>query len=1010
MINHTYKYLYNQDSVKKQITISHDNGTITNTELHAESMTLKERLCSESQLKFGCCEASELSFKMANVGNTLKDKWLVLTEKLNDSSTVFRFGKYKVYSDTPSAERNYRNIVAYDLMYDIINANVAEWYNGLTFPMTQKEFRDSFFNYVGVTQQSATLIHDSMSVEKTIESETISGKDIITSLCELNGVFGHINRDNNFEYISLDGNKEIINIDKSLVKSGEYEDFVTSKISKLQIKQEENDIGVTYGSGDNCYVIENNFLVYGKSSEDLQSICSKLYEKIKNITYRPYKGNIKGNPCYVVGDKVNISTRNANIESYILERTLTGIQSLTDTLEANGELDYKENVNSLERDIIQLKGKTNVLERTVDRTRSELKDVENGLRSEIEQTAENVKIEVEASLQVGSVNLLRNSQTLNFEDYYFTEITIDAPEYMKEEIQRLVNQVSTHSVTNGVRFVAISDIHNPGSQEFDDSTTTEKYRETTLHAGQAISLLSDMIKFDAILNFGDVAWGSSTTTLSGGKESIENANDCFRDAYSKSKLIATPGNHDYLAHSYTLNGGVLDADYVEEKIGTYQKVTFDNKKLCFIMLNTAELRGKTVTSNGGIERISPTQLQWFVNALKEIGSLSDASEWKVLIGSHHPPDWSNLIIISNVIKHYKDGVSGSFTHEGSTITYDFRNKNKSKIISYLHGHTHCNLVDNVYYKDSSNQVVQSDLTRIAIPNVCFARNNEYGNNSGTEYNGIEFGENITYNKTYGTAQETAFVVITVDLDNEIIYSDYYGVGLNRIVSINKNNVVVTNNIQNATTNNNSTIAKIGGSYTSKITPNDGYKIQSVKIEMDGSGDITSSAYDGNGNINIPNVTGNIVITVVAVLSISYNVNNLVITSEEQNSTDVYNGIGYKNGVYASESGDGVDASCVATGWIPYTWSPNNVLYVRGAKIDTSNDHVRFYGYENKNYINNNAYITGNRIETYFDLEVIEDGTYYKLTPLNNNSAINYIRISLIGTGENLFITVNEPIE
>lgn len=419
MINHTYKDLYNQDSVKKQITISHDNGTITNSDLYSESINLKESLCSESRLKFGCCEASELSFKMANVGETLKDKWITVKENLNNSTTDFWFGRYKVYSDTPSAERNYRTIVAYDAMYDIINANVAEWYNGLTFPMTQQAFRNSFFNHVKVGQEKVTLIHDSMSVEKTIESETISGKDIITSLCELNGVFGHINRDNNFEYISLDGNKSVVNVDKPLVKSGEYEDFVTSAISKLQIRQEENDIGVSYGSGDNCYVVEGNFLVYGKTSEELESICSKLYSKIKGITYRPYKASIKGNPCYMVGDKVNISTRNANIESYILERTLTGIQSLTDTLEANGELDYKENVNSLEKDIIQLKGKTNVLERTVDRTRSELKDVENGLRSEIEQTAENVKIEVEASLNVGSVNLLRNSQTLNFEEYYF---------------------------------------------------------------------------------------------------------------------------------------------------------------------------------------------------------------------------------------------------------------------------------------------------------------------------------------------------------------------------------------------------------------------------------------------------------------------------------------------------------------------------------------------------------------------------------------------------------------
>ena len=419
MINHTYKDLYNQDSVKKQISILHDNGTITNTEIYSESLSLKERLCTESNLKFGCCEASELSFKMANVGSTLKDKWIVLSEKLNDLNTDFWFGRYKVYSDTPSAERNYRIIVAYDAMYDIINANVAEWYNSLEFPMTQKVFRNLFFNHLRVGQEKVTLIHDDMSIEKTIESETISGKDIITSLCELNGVFGHINRDNNFEYISLDGNKEVINVDRSLVKSGEYEDFVTSTISKVQIRQDENDIGVSYGDGDNCYVIENNLFVYGKSSEELENICFKFYSKIKGITYRPYKASVKGNPCYMVGDRIRISTRNITIESYILERTLTGIQSLTDSVEANGDIKYKEDVNSISKDIIKLKGKTNTLERTIDRTRSELKDVENGLRTEIEQTADKVKIEVEAGLQIGSVNLLRNSQTLNFEDYYF---------------------------------------------------------------------------------------------------------------------------------------------------------------------------------------------------------------------------------------------------------------------------------------------------------------------------------------------------------------------------------------------------------------------------------------------------------------------------------------------------------------------------------------------------------------------------------------------------------------
>lgn len=420
MINHEYKNLYYEDSVKKQLIITHDGGQITNAELYSEGFSLKESLCSESMLLFGSCEASELKLQIANTGNSLKDKWLVVTEKLNGQSTQFRFGKYKVYSDTPNADRNYRNIVAYDLMYDVINTDVAEWYNNLTFPMTIKEFRNSFFNHVGITQESVTLINDSVSIEKTITSTSISGKEIITSICELNGVFGHINRDDNFEYISLDSSKTPSEINTSLVMSGEYEDFLTDKITKLQIRQEENDIGVVYGDGENCYIIEGNFLVYGKDTEELTRICQKLYQKISNITYRPCKCKIKGNPCNTVGDFLSIKTRKMDIQTFILERTLNGIQLLTDSMESKGTLEYKEDVNSIHKNILQLKGKTNVLERTIELTRSELTNTETKLRSEIEQSAESIKLEVKG-LSVGAVNILRNSQTLNFEEYYFPE-------------------------------------------------------------------------------------------------------------------------------------------------------------------------------------------------------------------------------------------------------------------------------------------------------------------------------------------------------------------------------------------------------------------------------------------------------------------------------------------------------------------------------------------------------------------------------------------------------------
>ena len=425
MIEHVYKDLYNQDSIDKQLLIQFDDGQITNEELYSDSVEILETLCSEDELRFGCCESSKIKIKIANVVEQLKGKWLTVSETLGgNTSSPFSLGKYKVLSDVPSGNRNYREITAYDALYDVINADVASWYESLTFPLTQKQFRASFFDYFGIDQKEITLIHDDITIKKTIDANSISGKDIITSLCELNGVFGHIGRDGKFEYISLDKeeNNTPIEIDASLYKSCEYDDFVTSNISKLQIRQEENDIGYVYGDGDNCYIIEDNFLVYGKSSEEMSGICQRLFDKISKVIYRPFKAIIKGNPCYTIGDSIKINSRYKVIESYILERRLSGIQSLFDEIESKGVYEYSEDLNSIAKDIVRLKGKTNTLERTVEQTRSEIKDVESNLRTEIKQTADSVVIEVGKAvndLEIGSVNILRNSTTLDFEDYLF---------------------------------------------------------------------------------------------------------------------------------------------------------------------------------------------------------------------------------------------------------------------------------------------------------------------------------------------------------------------------------------------------------------------------------------------------------------------------------------------------------------------------------------------------------------------------------------------------------------
>ena len=475
MVNYKYGDLFKKDTVDKQLSIVSDDGkiNITNTELHQEKFELTESLCSEQELTFGSCEAAMIKFTVSNTFLPMKGRWMTVRMSLGGHADIpFQFGRYKVDSDTPTADRTCRDVVAYDALYDILNADVAAWYNTV-FPshkeqqkdkdgktttvtvydsVTMKQFRDSFFKYFGIEQADIILVNDGISIEKTVavtassetssdteESSTIgesmSGKEVLSCICELNGCMGHIGRDGKFHYIYLEQNIQGLyprndlypaddlfprdpksnRIGKDLYITAEYEDFLVKTINKLQIREQKNDIGVIVGTGDNAYVIEDNFLVYGKGTKELKGIAKNILSKIRGIVYRPFTADCKGNPCLEVGDAVRLPTRYELIESYILKRTLKGIQALRDDLEADGE-EYRTNrANGIQKSILKLKGKSNVLERTIEKTQSTITDVEKGLQSQITQTATKIRTEVKNTTDGLSSRITQNASRITAE-------------------------------------------------------------------------------------------------------------------------------------------------------------------------------------------------------------------------------------------------------------------------------------------------------------------------------------------------------------------------------------------------------------------------------------------------------------------------------------------------------------------------------------------------------------------------------------------------------------------
>ena len=349
--------------------------TITNDIIECESFELKQSLCSNTQIQFGSCESGSVTFTIhENIPSTKGKTLKVYLIPDSDASKMLQLGVFKVAEDKLSADRTKRTITAYDAMYDILNSDVAAWYLS-EFPTdsttkTLATLRADFLTHFGITAESTTLANDSITISRTIEPETLSGADVIKAICEINGVFGQITNEGKFRYVELspdldaglfpsetlypadDLYPEDVNHSVDVIHHAQYidvtfEDYMSEAITRLTVRNDDKDAGVTVGTAGNTYVITGNFLVYGYNSTQLTSVATAILNKIKNRYYKPCTVNAIGNPLHEVGDGIRIRTTYRGIVSYILERRLTGIQALRDTYSANGERLCDEQLNTM---------------------------------------------------------------------------------------------------------------------------------------------------------------------------------------------------------------------------------------------------------------------------------------------------------------------------------------------------------------------------------------------------------------------------------------------------------------------------------------------------------------------------------------------------------------------------------------------------------------------------------------------------------------------------------------
>lgn len=395
--------------------------TITNDKISSESFKLDEAICREDAIRFGSCDVSQVKITVANLDVDLSGHEFILTQTINDTYTM-PLGIFKVHSCEKQDNLWFREIIAYDRMKKI-DVDVAAWYNSM-FPngnetYALKQFREALLTYLGIECEDETLPNDSMIVTKTIEPTQISGRVVLEATVELNGAFGRINRSGKFERVILlpaygdyptddypTDDYPVSETDTSYVQPGLiaetisenireriiFEDYTVKEIDKLIIRSEEDDIGAIVGDGNNAYVIEGNFLVFGKSAEELNQIAINAFGYMAKRPYRPYTSKNLGLPYLEPGDMIMFDG-DTQVAGYMLQRILTGIQALRDEYEAPGSEELEQNFG-VNKEIIQLQGKTTRIKKDVEGVRVEVEDLVEETSSKFEQTYNKITQEV----------------------------------------------------------------------------------------------------------------------------------------------------------------------------------------------------------------------------------------------------------------------------------------------------------------------------------------------------------------------------------------------------------------------------------------------------------------------------------------------------------------------------------------------------------------------------------------------------------------------------------------
>ena len=416
----------------KSITIVFPNISLAldNNDIYGESMTLSEGLFDGNGelCIYGCISSIfcvDVRFKDALASVDFKGQYVAVSMTANESSSINLFHGF-VYGVETVREKKYIKLTCYDRIgiyqdMDVYSAYHSAFVNSPI--VTVKGMRDTICTYLGITQEVQTLVNDTLVITEDESLTELAAINILRAICQINGVFGIINRDGKMEYRKVSvwagaepypsnelypsadlypgdysgDTHEYIEVYKSLG----FQDYDVEPIDRVVVRDSANDpqsaSAATTLPYTNSLLVEGNMFAEGLNSTQKAAIAQNILDEVGYLVYRPFDGVNRGYPYLEVGDSISYYSAldSALMTFSILKRELKGVQWLEDRYTASGEqyqpevhyeqasnssdvAEVKEEVKEIQQDISDLESNKqnfidlDILEPTWDRPEGDI--------------------------------------------------------------------------------------------------------------------------------------------------------------------------------------------------------------------------------------------------------------------------------------------------------------------------------------------------------------------------------------------------------------------------------------------------------------------------------------------------------------------------------------------------------------------------------------------------------------------------------------------------------------